>query len=263
VIFMEGRVKVSGLAQAPASTLTDSQDRILSRTGQSSPIRRQRPSSLTSIPESLIPRPRTEVIFTIDSKGKARTETVVVGPASKPRVGTSSLNEEWESSQYESSSDEEPIILPSRNSSFNLPSQPKGPKLARFETSNQGPDGRRPSTAANGYSQSETSSQPSLHEVESEAETVMEEDDGSGDATRELRKVLESRKKLQLNSRHHRYGAGISPRGSVQYVNYSSSANLSPTTITDPDGATPTSSGTGTTRCVCNNTDSEGFMIQW
>lgn len=261
MIFMEGRIKVNDLAQALVPTLTDAQDRILSRTGQSSPIRRQRPSSLTSIPESLAPRPRTEVIFTIDSKGKARTETVVVGPASKPR-GASSLNEEWESSQYESSSDEEPIILPSRNSSFNLPPQPKGPKLARFETSNQASGSRRPSTAANGYSHSETSSQPSLHEVESEAETVMEEDDGSGDATRELRKVMESRKKLQLNSRrHHRYG--ISPRGSVQYANYSSSANLSPTTITDPDGATPTSSGTGTTRCVCNNTDSEGFMIQW
>jgi hypothetical protein len=105
-----------------------------------------------------------------------------------------------------------------------------------------------------------------LEEIESEAETVMEEDDGSGDATCELRKVMESRKKLQLkeqNSRHHRFASGTSPGGSVQYVNYTSSTNLSPTTVTDPDAVTPTSSGTGTTRCVCNNTDSEGFMIQW
>lgn len=216
-----------------------------------------------------MPKQKTEVIFTIDAKGKARTETVVVGEASKPaRSSASPRKEEWESSQYESSSDDEPIIVPSRNSSFTLPSQAKGPKLARFETSSRAVDARRQSTATNGYSHSESSSQRSLHldEVESEAETVVEEDDGSGDATLELRKVMEIRKKQQLkarNSRHHRYASGVSPRGSVQYVNYGSSTNISPTTVTDPDAATPSSSGNGTNRCVCNNPDSEGFMIQW
>jgi hypothetical protein len=246
----------------------NTQDRILPRTGQSSPIRRQRPSSLTSIPESLVPRPRTEVIFTIDAKGKARTETIVVGGASKPTTALRlSRNEEREYSQYESSSDDEPIIVPSRNTSFTLPSQPKGPKLAHFETSNHNADARRQSSTANSYSQSESSSQRSLHleEVESEAETVMEEDDGSGNATLELRKVMESRKQQlkERNSRHHRYASGVSPRGGVQYVNYGSSTNISPTTVTDPDAATPSSSGTSTTRCVCNSTDNEGFMIQW
>ena len=180
--------------------------------------------------------------------------------------GPSAPNEEWESSQYESSTDEEPIIVPSRNTSFNLPQQPKGPKLARFETSNRGPDVRRHSTSAS-YSQSETSSQQSIGQgsVESEAETVMEEDDGSGDATRELRKVMESRKKNAMNTRkprHHRYASDATHGGS-QYVNYSSSTNISPTTVTDPDGATPSSTRSGTTRCVCNNADSEGLMIQW
>jgi hypothetical protein len=209
------------------------------------------------------------MVFTIDAKGKARTEKVVVGEALKQaNSSSSSRKEELESSQYESSSDDEPIIVPSRNSSFTLPAQSKGPKLARFETSNHGVDARRQSTAANSYSQSESSSQRSLHldEVESEAETVMEEDDGSGDATLELRKVMETRKKQQLegrNSRHHRYASGINPRGGVQYVNYGSSTNISPTTVTDPDAATPSSLGNGSTRCVCNNTDNEGFMIQW
>ena len=211
------------------------------------------------------------MIFTIDAKGKARTETVVVSEASKSAKtssSSSSRKEEWESSQYESSSDDEPIIVGSRNTSFTLPAQSKGPKLAHFEISNHSGDARRQSTAANSYSRSESSSQHSLHldELESEAETVMEEDDGSGDATLELRKVMENRKKQQLkgrSSRHHRYASGVSPRGGVQYVNYGSSTNISPTTVTDPDAATPTSSGNGATRCVCNNTDSEGFMIQW
>lgn len=192
---------------------------------------------------------------------------MVVSGASKSATGSkSSRSEGWESSQYESSSDEEPIIVPSRNTSFSLPSQSKGPKLARFEISHHGADSRRQSTTGNGYSQSESSSQRSLHleDIESEAETVMEEDDGSGDATRELRKVMESRKQRQLkdqNSRHHRYG--VSPRGSVQYANYGSSTNISPTTVTDPGAGTPSSSGNGITRCVCNHTDNEGFMIQW
>lgn len=157
-------------------------------------------------------------------------------------------------------------MIPSRNTSFTLPPPPKGPKLARFETSNRGPDARRHSTS--GYSQSESSSQPSLHHdsVESEAETVMDDDDGSGDATRELKKVMEDRKKSQMtksrNPQHHRYASNTS-RGSSHYANFSSSTNISPTTITDPDGATPSSTRSGTTRCVCNNPDSEGFMIQW
>jgi hypothetical protein len=98
-----------------------------------------------------------------------------------------------------------------------------------------------------------------LDEIESEAETVVE-DDSSGDATLELRKVMKSRNKQQLikgrNSHHHRYATGVC-------INYGSSANISPTTITDPDAATPSSSENDATRCVCKNIDSEGFMIQW
>jgi hypothetical protein len=91
----------------------------------------------------------------------------------------------------------------------------------------------------------------------SEAETVMEEDDGSGDATLVLRKIMEERKKSLSKvriARHHRYDSDNTPRGTSQY---------SASTVTDPDGATPSSSRSGTTRCVCNNPDSDGFMIQW
>lgn len=102
-----------------------------------------------------------------------------------------------------------------------------------------------------------------LDGLESEAETVMEEDDGSGDATRELRKVMENRKKSQMkqrNPRHHCYASDS--RGGVRYYS-SSNSNLSPTTVTDPDAATPSSTKSGTTRCVCHNSEGDGLMIQW
>ena len=231
----------------------------MQRTGRLSPVKRFQPPNLTPISEAPFPKVRTEVRLTVDKKGRARTETVVVGEG---KAAATRSNDGYDSSHYESSTDEEEIIIPSRNTSFALPSQPKGPKLARFETSNR--DVRRHSTSASN-SYSESSSQQSMVDgVESEAETVVEEDDESGDATRALRKVMENRKKEQMkqrNPRHHRYASDI--RGSSQYIGYASSSNLSPTTVTDPEGATPSSTRSGTTRCVCGKQESEGFMIQW
>ncbi|KAL2074410.1 hypothetical protein VTL71DRAFT_8188 [Oculimacula yallundae] len=239
------------------------QDRVLSRTGTGriSPVKHPRPSNLVSIPEMDRPRTRTEVKFTIDANGRARTETVLV--AENPRTvrgGPSARSEGWESSQYdESSSDDEPILVPSRNTSFSLP-QPKPPKIGNFETS------RVQRRNSSGYSQSESSSQRSFRRdsLGSEAETVMDEDDGSGDAAKALRKVVESRKRGTIkprNPQHHRY-SDSTPRGNPHYANYSSSTNMSPTTITDPDGGTtPSSTKSGSTRCVCGNSDSEGLMI--
>jgi hypothetical protein len=232
-------------------------------------VKQQRPPNLSSIPEQT-PRSRTEVRFTIDPNGRARTETVIIQEEPRPRsaVRKPSLQKHYEHhSGTESSSDDEPILIPSRNTSFALPSQPKGPKLARFETSQRGINLRRRSTG--GYSQSESSSQHSLQfdSPESEAETVVDEDDGSGDATLEMRKLLESRKRAQMSQsrnrtpRHHRLATQNSRRAS-QYVSYSSSNT--PSTITDPDGATPSSTRSGATRCVCNSAEGEGgFMIQW
>jgi hypothetical protein len=143
--------------------------------------------------------------LTVDKKGRARTETVVIGEEddqSAPRT-----IESYDSSHYESSSDDEEIIIPSRNTSFALPPpQPKGPKLARFETG--GRDVRRHSTSAsNSYSESSSQRSLIMDGVESEAETVMDEDDGAGDATRALRKVMESKKKEQLKQRNPRITA--------------------------------------------------------
>jgi hypothetical protein len=40
-------------------------------------------------------------------------------------------------------------------------------------------------------------------------------------------------------------------------------SGTSPTSVMDPHGATPSSSGTNTIRCVCNDPYNEGWMIQW
>lgn len=213
-------------------------------------------AGLSSIPETA-PGLRTEVKFTIDNNGRARMENVIV------RDRPSSQYEDDDLSPYESSSDDEPIIL-SRNTSFDFP-QPKAPKLGRFETSNRGAE-RRHSTH-NSYSRSESSrsSQRSTRRgsLDSEAETVVEHD-STGDATQEIRKLMEARKQNHYkaqNSIQRRHPTDLRPRPS--YANYASSSNLSPGTITDADGQTPSSTRSGTTRCVCNNSDSEGFMIQW
>lgn len=233
----------------------------MQRTGRISPVKRLQPPNLTPISEAPAPFPkvRTEVRLTVDKKGRARTETVVIGEEAEAASTRSS--EGYDSSKYESSTDDEEIIIPSRNTSFALPSQPKGPKLARFETSAR--DMRRHSkSASNSYS--ESSSQHSMmDDVESEAETVMEEDDGSGDATEALRKVMENRKKEQRKQRDPRHHHYASDRRGSRYTGYASSSNLSPTTVTDPEGVTPSSTRSGTTRCVCGKQESEGFMIQW
>jgi hypothetical protein len=218
------------------------------------------PPNLQPISESPLPKVRTEVRLTVDKKGRARTETVVIGGEEEAAATTS--NRSYDSDHYESSTDEEEIIIPSRNASFALPPQTKGPKLARFETGAR--DVRRHSiSASNSYSESSSQHSMGMDGAESEAETVMEEDDGSGDATRALRKVLENRKKEQMkqrNPQHHRYSDNR--RGS-RYMGYTSSSNMSPTTVADPEEATPSSTRSGTTRCVCGSQDSEGFMIQW
>ncbi|PBP22707.1 PHD-finger domain-containing protein [Diplocarpon rosae] len=228
----------------PQTSQFSSQERILSRTssGRISPRKPQQTSNLMSIPEMERPRARTEVKFTIDANGRARTETVLVEADPRTSQGGPSRSNSRESSQYdEFSSDDEPLLIPSRSASFFLP-QAKPPNMGNFDTSRGRHRQRRSSS---GYSQSESSSQRSLrrNSFGSDAETVMEEDDGSGDAAQALRRVVESRKKGKMrlrNPQQHRY-ADSTPRGNFQYSGYTS-ISLSPTTITDPDGgATPSS----------------------
>lgn len=237
----------------------------LSRSGRISPLKSQRRlSSLASIPESAsqpqLHRPRTSVRFTIDAHGRARAETTVVveeaGSITRSRSSRelSSTRRSWESSDDESSTDEEPIIIPSRANSFNasfaLP-DPRKPVGSIFHS------GRRSIS-----DRSRSASTPSLVtpiDGESEAETIMTDyHERGGDAASELRKVVEDRQKrsIQENTRSHQRILTSSSSG-----NFKNSA-ISPVSMADSNYRTEGHR----IRCVCSRNepdDDNGYMLQW
>jgi hypothetical protein len=242
---------------------------------QTSPTKRLKPNNLGSIPES-VPGPRTAIEFTIDEKGRARTETRIIleDPPTVRKKTPSIAGERWGSDPEESSSDDEPIIVPSGNNSFTMPTRRfDKPRLGNFDTSFQSTD--------HGYRDFGDAVAPKRrlpsHEEESEAETVMEDNDGTGNAANALRKVLESRKQASggqpvtqanlYSSNQFRHHPQLRPSYGQQYYNSSPPTNLSPTTVSDPDLATPTtdrgSSMSDSTRCICHSRDGDPFMIQW
>ncbi|PHH88140.1 hypothetical protein CDD83_7927 [Cordyceps sp. RAO-2017] len=212
-------------------------------------------STLASIPEaSPQHRPRASVRFTIDSRGRARAETTLIGEASlsdgglqRSRSSREVGSRSWDSSDDDSSTDDEPIIIPSRNTSFNasfaLP-DPRKPVGSIFHASSRrSVSDRSRSTSANG--------------AESEAETVVHErQHKGGDAMSELRRVVEDRQK-----RSSRMGSARSQRFiSTRLGNY-------PGGIISPTSLTESSQGHGGhgIRCVCDDNsadEADGFMLQ-
>ena len=156
------------------------------------------------------------------------------------------------------------------------------------ESTNQ----RRPS---NLYMQS-SSQQPQAsytgagEEDESEVSTIIDSDDDKGDAQSELKKIIRSRSSQKKPSRrsivpgsrdvipeqHRPYPSQSSSRGPY-YMNEAMTpgnryndpySNISPTTITDPDLATPSTGrsnlSSDSVRCVYESCHDDGrLMIQW
>ncbi|KAH6687265.1 hypothetical protein F5X68DRAFT_9385 [Plectosphaerella plurivora] len=228
-------------------------------TGRTSPLKatHTRLSSLTSIPEATAQRTRTSVKFTIDAKGRARAETTVVveDPClvpvaqGRPPLGIPPRRREqsFESrSEYdESSSDDEPIIIPSRNTSFALP-DPRKPSGTMFHHSHRSISER--STSSRG--------------AESEAETLMDDPRRTnGDAASELRKLVESR---------HSSKRGVPQMPPGQRFVTSSFAAYPPQGGRSPTMSsllTPSTHTGRSVRCVCHRNDGEAeldmFMVQW
>lgn len=233
--------------------------------GKTSPLKHHhRLSSLSSIPESPTPRARTSVKFTIDSRGRARAETTMVAadreeptPTSvRSRKESTNRNRNWGSSdEDDSSTDDEPIVIPSRNTSFALPDPRKATLLRPFHSAQTSISEQ--STSSLGIYYGEPGS--NINDVESEAETIMNEPDSNGgDAASELRKVVEDRqKRISLNT-GQRFVSGPA---------HSTSSTISPTTMTDGSLPTPSSSRGNAVRCVCKRAESphssDGFMVQW
>lgn len=118
--------------------------------------------------------------------------------------------------------------------------------------------------------------------AESETDTIIESDDDKGDAQSELKKIVRSRAQKRASaqnaaaesfSNHHRFPAGSNrapypTEASLTTPTQDMFSNISPTTITDPDLATPSTGHeshiSNSTRCVCHNTEPDGeFMIMW
>ncbi|KAH6897200.1 hypothetical protein B0T10DRAFT_583948 [Thelonectria olida] len=253
------------IAPAPAPLLAPARP-IARPSGRSSPLKSQhRLSSLGTIPESsLQPRTRTSVRFTIDAHGRARAETTIVN--NEPdldgsiRYRNPSRERSWQdmndSLDDDSSSDDEPIIIPSRNNSFNasfaLP-DPLRPVGSIFHSSRRSVSDRSTSSFAH------DSANGSQHDVESEAETVTHERRGKvGDAASELRKVIEDRQKRSSqmgNSRSQRFLQPNHP-GSFR------GDTISPSNLTDSSLMTDRQDF----RCVCSRKsyeEGDGFMVQW
>ncbi|KAK9421247.1 hypothetical protein SUNI508_05785 [Seiridium unicorne] len=247
--------------------------------GRTSPLKNHhRLSSLSSIPETVTPKTKTAVKFTIDSHGRARAETTMVAlsddddptpTAIRSRKEARPVSRGWNSSggEDESSEDDDPIIIPSRNASFALPDPNKPPSKNRSFAL---PDPNKPTsahpfhTSRRSISEQSTSSlgiyynEPSLivGDADSEAETEVQEAPGSrGDAASELRKVVQDRQKRASSNTNHLYVPG----------SRSTASTLSPASLTEASLPTPSSHGSSI-RCVCRRVEgprnSDGFMIQ-
>ncbi|ETS84220.1 hypothetical protein PFICI_02245 [Pestalotiopsis fici W106-1] len=233
--------------------------------GRISPLKsHHRLSSLSSIPESVTPKmTRASIKFTIDSHGRARAETTMV-PVSDDEDATPKairttkevrpLSSGWDTSgEDESSEDDDPIIIPSRNQSFALPDPNKPTSTHPFQSSRRSVSEQGPNSSLGIYLNEPNIS---VADIDSDAETEVYEPQGSrGDAASELRKVVQDRqKRISLNT-NQLYAPG--PR--------SSASTVSPTSFTEASILTP-SSHANAVRCVCRRIESphnsDGFMIQ-
>lgn len=232
--------------------------------GRISPLKshHHRLPSLSSIPETPPPRTQTSVKFTIDSRGRARAETTTIvldeddddptPTAMRRRKESHGKAKSWASSEDESSStDDEPIIIPSRNTSFALP-EPRRLSPHSYHSSQRSVSDQSTSSLGIYYNEPDAGNDP-----ESEAETVMNMAGGNnrGDATSELRKVVESRQKRTSNL------TGTLPSRSA----HSTNSTTTPASHKTSKLYTPSTDRGSQIRCICNtsNSHANAYMVQW
>ena len=227
--------------------------------GRISPLKKQnRLSGLASIPESASrPGSRASVKFYIGEDGRAHAEATnplnaLESKFDAPRSFTTSDLQQWDDDLDGSSSDDEPIIIPSRNTSFNasfaLP-DPRRPVGSIFHPSRRSISDKSTSTLT-------TSDVPVGigNDAESEAETVMNDgDDDGGDAASELLRVKENRQQRSNQFTRMKSQRLFPTGGNGFHVN-----SISPTR-TDSGNTTDGPE----VRCVCHRNDFTGFLVQW
>lgn len=284
--------------------------------GRNSPLKsshHHRLSSLSSIPENARSRSarRTSVKFVIDENGRARAETIVDAtgnnndnltssvdpdpapfPSSQRSSSASSHRNSWAGpfsvpapvrtpdDEYSSSEDDEPIIIPSRTTSFAYPDPPKSSGSGHGTT---GTSSRPPTAASSGiFSHHRVPRNPGLA-------NSMDIDDLSipkrpstgsslGDAAAELRKVMQAAHPLRRPASGGGQQAYLPPassgpstalrarftpgqRSSSSTISEASLPGTSPPNLGQHGGA----GGQRQLRCVCNRPEAgDGvFMVKW
>ena len=270
-------------------TSKDSADsKVGSTHGRSSPLKRVHDSRGASRKV----KHRTSIALTIDENGRARAETRVI-------QDTGSAVDEYEM-EVDSGSESESSSSSTDDSSEAMPTsfaQPApGPKWGRFNNSTS--HSQKSSYASFYSANSHQDGQPRLPEIKqrsvsnalsgnsnrlfgaphlqplresavmrdddaSEAETIVDPDDEDDNARHELRKVLQDRRKGSSSRPTHHLYSPHKLNTAVFPGNENHPLNSSPTTITDPDLATPTSSHSDSIRCLCHVNRDDGQMIQW
>ncbi|ROW12817.1 hypothetical protein VMCG_00437 [Cytospora schulzeri] len=273
-------------------------------TGRRSPLKsshHHRLSSLTSIPENGAnararqrSATRASVKFVIDENGRARAETVVDEDDPEPLLPISSQQSSYhnpwgglpdspDNDGYPSSSDDEPIIIPSRSTSFNYPEPPKSsgsatsippifalrnPMQGRLRSNSDRPSLSSASFRRNSRMDPDSSMADHMDIDQSQQQQPSRPSTGSslGDAAAELRKVMQAgilkgppslNNAQQQQQQQQAVGSGGSSGHRQRFTpgQRSSSSTISEASLPTPS---PThNQNQGHIRCVCNRPEVE------
>lgn len=254
--------------------------------GRSSPVKSVHPPlSRTNSVAASRPTRSQSVVLKVGKDGRAKTEmqTVTESPTGLTDPITGMELEETADSEYDSADFPLPGHLPRSESDSRPPS--KGSTIASSHSGRVSPWTGSRARQSHGPSPEKWRRTPKRHSVlansdltqgtaSSASDSVDDED--SGDAQHALRKVLQERGRNRPSTG---YGFPPNPPSFGQFRSspprlgseldmQTREPNTSPTTVTDPDLATPTtdrySNPSVGTRCICNSMDNGGhLMIQW
>lgn len=274
---------------------------------RSSPLKRQSQGSLTSIPEIARARPRTRLVIDETGRARTETDPVDDENDNRKNLRSQYpglWNEEDSDSDSDqpilSRNTSFNIPQPTRRSSKHARADSglersdsfKMPRSSSMYFENNSFTAPRPGSNFDQGNNQNASGNPfrrysmssfsaSFGEAtQSSNETALNPTDSAGDAQGALKKVVEGRLKRNersaqgtLKAHNQRWAQasadlakpGVNPQ--MSYDHFSNTFNASPSTITDPDLATPSTDRSSLssegTRCVCNSTDYDGqLMIQ-
>ena len=241
-----------------------------------------------------------------NGRARTETKVIVQDREKSSEDGRMDIDHVSGGSDSDSSSDDpELAVTTSHGPSFDFDARPaKQPKLGRFFTNSRSHSQKSSYSSINTASiYSDNLSKPSYvkskatsnvvsrtsrtqkstlsttfidQEPLSDSESIMNASDGK--AQSELKKVLETRAK-EKRTQDQYAGHSLRPRPSNMKNGFGTDmmppdrqlpnkySDISPTTITDPDLATPSTDGgsqsTENTRCICHVQENDGQMILW